>query len=103
MSAALKEDAHAFVSDLIVERQNDNELKAGEPGRTLANGDLLRVEAIGEHELTVSAAYPAGRAGGERTWSAPFTIAESHAREHCDLGYDLAHGGGPDGAAGARP
>jgi hypothetical protein len=32
---------------LIVARQNDNELKAGEPGRTLANGDLLHVEAIG--------------------------------------------------------
>ena len=48
VSAALKEDAHAFVSDLIVARQNDNELKAGEPGRTLANGDLLHVEAIGE-------------------------------------------------------
>ena len=52
-TAALREGARAYAGDLIIARQNDNQ-DAGEPGRTLANGDLLRVEAIGETDMTVS-------------------------------------------------
>ena len=32
--------------DLIICTQNDHGVEAGEPGRTLANGDLLRIEAV---------------------------------------------------------
>src|SRR5207244_8510890 len=64
--AALREGARAYAGDLIVARQNDNHLEAGEPGRTLANGDLLRVEALGEHHLTVSRLIRSGRRSEER-------------------------------------
>jgi conjugative relaxase-like TrwC/TraI family protein len=86
-TAALREDARAYAGDLIVARQNDTHRDAGEPGRTLANGDMLRVEAIGDSELTVSRLIRPDRAGGERTWSGPFTIAKAYAQASCDLGY----------------
>jgi conjugative relaxase-like TrwC/TraI family protein len=88
-AAALNEGATAYVGDLIVARQNDNKLEAGQPGWTLANGDLLRVQSIGDSELTVIRQIRAGTAGGQITWSAPFTISTAYAQEHCDLGYAL--------------
>lgn len=39
---------------MIIARQNDNHLDAGLLDRKLANGDLLRVDAVGETALTVS-------------------------------------------------
>jgi conjugative relaxase-like TrwC/TraI family protein len=88
-SAPINEGVRAYAGDLLVARQNDNHLDAGEPGRTLANGDLLRVEAIGDNDLTVSRMIRAGQAAAERTWSLPFTLSRSYAAEHCDLGYAL--------------
>jgi hypothetical protein len=38
--------AEASAGDLIICRANDHHLEAGEPGRALANGDILRIEAI---------------------------------------------------------
>jgi conjugative relaxase-like TrwC/TraI family protein len=88
-SVALQEGARAYAGDLIVARENDNQLDAGQPGRTLANGDLLRVEAIGENSLAVSRMIrPTGGAAGLQ-WSAPFTISHVYAAENCDLGYAL--------------
>ncbi len=86
-TAGLREAARAYAGDLIVARQNDNGLRAGEPGRTLANGDVLRVDAVGEQELTVSRLIRPGRGGGECTWSAPFSITRVYAAAYCDLGY----------------
>ena len=37
---------NASIGDLIVCTKNDHWVQAGEPGRSLANGDLLRIEAI---------------------------------------------------------
>ena len=88
-TAALREDARAYAGDLIVARQNDNKLTAGEPGRTLANGDVLRVEAIGENGLTVSRLIRGGTAGPGRGWSEPFTLRGDYAAANCDLGYAL--------------
>jgi conjugative relaxase-like TrwC/TraI family protein len=85
-TAQLREDACAYVGDLVIARQNDNHLQAGEPGRMLANGDLLRVESVGE-SVTVSRLIRPDRADGERTWSSPFTITNSYAQAYCDLGY----------------
>ena len=42
----IAEGAEASIGDLIICRQNDHTLEAGEPGRALANGDILRIEAI---------------------------------------------------------
>jgi hypothetical protein len=88
-TTALRDSAQAYTGDLIVARQNDNHLEAGEPGRTLANGDLLRVEAIGARKLTVSRLIRTGRAASQRTWSAPFTLSTEYAAASCDLGYAL--------------
>jgi len=86
-TAALREGARAYAGDLVIARQNDNRLEAGEPGRMLANGDLLRVQAVGENDLTVSRLIRPDHVGGERTRSAPFTITRSYAHTYCDLGY----------------
>ena len=86
-TAGLREGVRAHVGDLILARQNDNQLDAGQPGRTLSNGDLLRVDAVGETDLTVSRLIRPGRGGGERSWSAPFTISKPYVQANCDLGY----------------
>jgi hypothetical protein len=88
-TAPLRDDASAYIGDLIVARENDNQLPAGEPGRTLANGDLLHVDAISGHELTVSRLTGYDQETGERTWSAPFHLRSSYAADYCDLGYAL--------------
>jgi hypothetical protein len=44
-TAALREDARAYVGELLVARQNDNDLQADEPGWTLANGDRAQLRA----------------------------------------------------------
>jgi conjugative relaxase-like TrwC/TraI family protein len=87
-SAALREDASACAGDLIVARQNDNHLQAGQPGRTLANGDLLHVEMIGENDLTVRR-LDGHDQDGQRRWSSQFTVAKAYAAQRCDLGYAL--------------
>jgi hypothetical protein len=38
--------AAASPGDLIICPRNDHKVEAGEPGRTLANGDLLRIDAV---------------------------------------------------------
>lgn len=88
-SAAIGEGVRAYVGDLIVARQNDNHLDAGEPGHTLANGDLLRVESISDGQLTVSRRVRPGNAHGGLGWSPQFTISRAYAAQHCDLGYAL--------------
>jgi len=42
----IADGAKASAGDLIICRANDHHLEAGEPGRALANGDVLRIEAI---------------------------------------------------------
>ena len=42
----IADGAQASPGDLIICTRNDHTIEAGEPGRTLANGDLLRIEAI---------------------------------------------------------
>jgi hypothetical protein len=45
-SVPIAEGAQASVRDLVICRGNDHRLQAGQPGRGLANGDILRIEAI---------------------------------------------------------
>jgi hypothetical protein len=42
----IADGAPASAGDLIICRRNDHDLEAGEPGRALANGDILRIETI---------------------------------------------------------
>jgi hypothetical protein len=77
--------AQASCGDLILCTRNDHGVEVGEPGRTLANGDLLRVEAITPKGLVVRRALDADPATGQRRWtSQAFTYARYHDAE---LGY----------------
>ena len=80
----------AGVGDLIVARQNAR-LQAGEPGRRLANRDVLRIEAwdeVGEVRVALVRRL-AGRdlVTGEAAWSAPFELPEDYLERHVDLAY----------------
>jgi ATP-dependent exoDNAse (exonuclease V) alpha subunit len=59
----------AGAGDLIMCTANDHHLEAGEPGRTLANGDLLRIDAVTPGGLLVRRAIGAGRETGRRRWT----------------------------------
>lgn len=41
------------MGDLIICRRNDHAVEAGESGRALANGDVLRIEAIIDNGVMV--------------------------------------------------
>jgi ATP-dependent exoDNAse (exonuclease V) alpha subunit len=59
----------ASCGDLIVCTRNDHRVEAGEPGRTLANGDLLRIDAVTGGGLLVRRALDADRETGQRRWT----------------------------------
>jgi hypothetical protein len=77
--------AKASPGDLIMCTRNDRRVEAGEAGRTLANGDLLRIEAITGDGLVVRRALDADPATGQRQWTArTFTYA---GYRDAELGY----------------
>ena len=65
----IADGAQASPGDLITCTRNDHTLEAGEPGRTLANGDLLRIEAVTAGGLVVRRALDADPATGARRWT----------------------------------
>jgi conjugative relaxase-like TrwC/TraI family protein len=65
----IADGAQASPGDLITCTRNDHTLEAGEPGRTLANGDLLRIEAVTAEGLAVRRALDADPATGARRWT----------------------------------
>jgi conjugative relaxase-like TrwC/TraI family protein len=71
--------------DLIVCTRNDHTVVAGEPGRTLANGDLLRVEAITPRGLLVRRAVETDPVTGQRRWTQRCFMYKNYA--DCELGY----------------
>jgi hypothetical protein len=84
-SVPIADGARASVGDLIVATANNHRVQAGEPGRMLANGDLLRIEAITRHGLIVRRALDADPRTGERRWTdRTFVFAGYHDAE---LGY----------------
>ncbi len=82
-SVRIADGATASVGDLVICRDNDHHLQAGEPGRTLANGDVLRIEAITPTGIQVRRLL--GPMNGQRR----FTEAAFHYRDYssCDLAY----------------
>jgi conjugative relaxase-like TrwC/TraI family protein len=81
----IADGAAASAGDLIICTHNDHAVEAGEPGRTLANGDLLRIEAVTPAGLLVRRALDADPATGQRRWtSQQFLYAGYQAAE---LGY----------------
>jgi hypothetical protein len=67
--AQIADGAPASRGDLIVCTRNDHAVEAGEPGRALANGDLLRIDAITPGGLLVRRALDADRETGRRRWT----------------------------------
>jgi ATP-dependent exoDNAse (exonuclease V) alpha subunit len=65
----IADGAQASPGDLITCTRNDHDVEAGEPGRTLANGDLLRIEAVTAGGLVVRRALDADPATGRRRWT----------------------------------
>jgi hypothetical protein len=61
--------AEASVGDLIICRRNDHATEAGEPGRALANGDVLRIEAITPGGIMVRRRLGPDRATGQRRFT----------------------------------
>jgi len=81
----IADGAVASPGDLIVCTQNDHSVEAGEPGRTLANGDLLRIEAVTPGGLIVRRALDADPAAGQRRWTDRTFVYSNHA--DAELGY----------------
>jgi conjugative relaxase-like TrwC/TraI family protein len=75
----------ASPGDLIVCTRNDHTIEAGEPGRTLANGDLLHIDAVTPGGLNVRRALDADPATGQRRWT-DRTFLYQHFRD-AELGY----------------
>src|SRR5205814_1083220 len=65
----LAEGAEASAGDLVICRVNDHRLEAGEPGRALANGDILRIEAISHRGIMVRRMLDADPATGQRRFT----------------------------------
>ena len=75
----------ASAGDLIVCTRNDHTVEAGEPGRMLANGDLLRIEAVTADGLIVRRALDADPATGQRRWTGQQFLYADH--KNAELGY----------------
>ena len=81
----ITDGAQASAGDLITCTRNDHSIEAGEPGRTLANGDLLRIEAVTAGGLVVRRALDADPRTGQRRWT-DRTFLYSHYGD-AELGY----------------
>jgi hypothetical protein len=65
----IADGAQASAGDLIICRTNDHHLDAGEPGRPLANGDILRIEAITGGGIMVRRMLDPDPATGQRRFT----------------------------------
>ena len=83
----IAEGAEASVGDLIICRRNDHSLEAGEPGRALANGDILRIEAITGSGLMVRRQLEADPATGQRRFTDRTFCYAGY--QTCDLAYAI--------------
>jgi conjugative relaxase-like TrwC/TraI family protein len=84
-TVTIADGAEAGRGDLIMCTRNNHQVEAGEPGRTLANGDLLRIDAITSNGLLVRRALDADRQSGQRRWTdRQFLYADY---EKAELGY----------------
>jgi AAA domain/TrwC relaxase len=81
----IADGATASPGDLIVCTRNDHSTEAGEPGRTLANGDLLRIDAVTGDGLVVSRVLDADPETGQRRWTDQHFLYANY--ETAELGY----------------
>jgi conjugative relaxase-like TrwC/TraI family protein len=84
-AVTIADATRASAGDLIICTRNDHHVEAGEPGRTLANGDLLRIEAITRRGLLVRRALDADPVTGQRRWTDRHFVFKNH--KDAELGY----------------
>ena len=84
-AVTIADGTRASAGDLIICTRNDHTTEAGEPGRTLANGDLLRIEATTRNGLLVRRALDADPATGQRRWTDRHFVFNKH--KDAELGY----------------
>jgi hypothetical protein len=84
-AVTIADGTRAGQGDLIICTRNDHTTEAGEPGRTLANGDLLRIEAITPDGLIVRRALDADPRTGQRRWTDRHFVFNNH--KDAELGY----------------
>jgi len=84
-AVSIADGTRASPGDLIICTRNDHRTEAGEPGRALANGDLLRIEAVNPKGLLVRRALDADPRTGQRRWTErPFLYV---GYQDAELGY----------------
>ena len=81
----IADGAAASAGDLIICTRNDHTVQAGEPGRTLANGDLLRIDAVTPGGLIVRRALDADPATGQRRWTGQQFLYADYQRRRAGL------------------
>jgi conjugative relaxase-like TrwC/TraI family protein len=81
----LSHGARASVGDLIICRENDRSIEAGAPGRTLANGDVLKIVAIRNGTIIVRRALDCDPKTGRRRFTDRAFAYGSYG--NCDLAY----------------
>jgi TrwC relaxase len=74
-----------LAGDLLACTRNDHTIQAGEPGRALANGDLLRVDAVTPRGLLVRRATGTDPETGLLQWTDRRFLYSNFA--DCELGY----------------
>jgi AAA domain len=84
-AVTIADGTKASPGDLIICTQNDRAVEAGEPGRTLANGDLLRIDRVTEDGLIVRRALDADPDTGQRRWTDRHFLFARY--EKSELGY----------------
>ena len=81
----IADGAQASPGDLIICTRNDHTVQAGEPGRTLANGDLLRIQAITRQRSDRPPGTGRRPAHGQRRWTDRTFVYANYA--DTELGY----------------
>jgi hypothetical protein len=81
----IADGVQASVGDLIICRRNNHTIEAGEPGRALANGDVLRIETINPGGIMVRRRLDPDRATGQRRFTTQAFRYDGYLS--CDLAY----------------
>jgi AAA domain/TrwC relaxase len=84
-AVTIADGTKASPGDLIICTRNNHTIQAGEPGRTLANGDLLRIDAVTTVGLIVRRALDADPGTGQRRWTDHHFLFASY--RNSELGY----------------
>jgi conjugative relaxase-like TrwC/TraI family protein len=84
-AVTIADATRASPGDLIICTRNDHHVEAGEPGRALANGDLLRIDAVTRRGLLVRRALDADPRTGQRRWTDRHFVFKKY--NDAELGY----------------